>query len=48
MNGTFNLDKSPKTIIENMLSSIAGHLIYSNGQFKIRPAVYETPSCNFR
>ncbi len=44
MNGTFNLDKSPKTIIENMLSSIAGHLIYSNGQFKIRPAVYETPS----
>jgi len=44
MNGTFNLDKSPKSIIENMLSSIAGHLIYSNGQFKLRPAVYETPS----
>ncbi len=44
MNGTFNLDKSPKTILENMLSSIAGHLTYSNGQFKLRPAVYETPS----
>ena len=44
MNGTFNLDKSPKTIIENMLSSIAGNIIYSNGQFKLRPAVYETPS----
>ena len=27
-----------------MLSSIAGNLIYSNGQFKLRPAVYETPS----
>ena len=44
MNGTFKLDKSPKSILENMLSSVAGHLIYSNGQFKIRPAIYETPS----
>ena len=44
VNGTFNLDKAPKSILENMLSSIAGHLIYSNGQFKLRPAVYETPS----
>ena len=44
INGTFNLDKTPKVILENMLSSIAGHLIYSNGQFKLRPAVYETPS----
>jgi hypothetical protein len=44
MNGTFKLDKSPKGILENMLSSIAGHLIYSNGQFKIRPAIYETPA----
>lgn len=44
MNGTFNLDKTPKVILENMLSSIAGHLIYSNGQFKLRPAVYETPT----
>ena len=44
MNGTFKLDKSPKSILENMLSSVAGHLIYSNGQFKIRPAIFETPS----
>ena len=44
INGTFNLDKSPKTILENMLSSIAGNLIYSNGQFKLRPAVFETAS----
>ena len=44
INGTFNLDKAPKSILENMLSSIAGNLIYSNGQFKLRPAVYETPS----
>ena len=44
INGTFTLDKSPKTIIQNMLSSVAGHLVYSNGQFKIRPAIYETPA----
>ncbi len=44
MNGTFTLDKSPKSIIQNMLSTVAGHLIYSNGQFKIRPAIYETPT----
>ena len=44
INGTFTLDKSPKTIIQNMLSTVGGHLIYSNGQFKIRPAIYETPA----
>jgi len=44
MNGTFTLDKAPKSILQNMLSTMAGHLIYSNGQFKIRPAIYETPS----
>ena len=44
MNGTFNLSKSPKSILENMLSSIAGNIIYSNGQFKLRPAVFETAS----
>jgi hypothetical protein len=27
-----------------MLSTVAGHLVYSNGQFKIRPAIYETPA----
>ena len=27
-----------------MLTTMAGHLIYSNGAFKLRPAVYETPS----
>ena len=27
-----------------MLSSIAGNLIYSNGQFKLRAAVYSTPT----
>ena len=30
--------------MENMLSSIGGALIYSNGQFKLRAATYETPS----
>jgi len=44
MNGSFELQQSPKTIIENMLSTMAGHLIYSNGQFKLRPAIYSTPT----
>ena len=44
LNGSFELKQSPKTIIENMLSTMAGHLIYSNGQFKLRPAIYSTPS----
>jgi hypothetical protein len=44
LNGSFELKQSPKNIIENMLSSIAGNLIYSNGQFKLRAAVYSTPT----
>jgi hypothetical protein len=44
MNGTFTVEKTPKRILENMLSTIGGHLIYSNGQFKLRPAVYESPT----
>ena len=44
MNGTFTLNKAPKSILQNMLTTVAGHLIYSNGQFKIRPAIYETPA----
>ena len=44
LNGSFELKQSPKNIIENMLSSIAGNLIYSNGQFKLRAATYSTPT----
>tara|TARA_Y100001937_G_scaffold19714_1_gene27267 strand:- start:540 stop:3512 length:2973 start_codon:yes stop_codon:yes gene_type:complete len=44
INGTFTLDKSPKVILQNMLTTMAGHLVYSNGAFKLRPAVFETPS----
>ena len=44
LNGSFILSSSPKTIMENMLSSIGGALIYSNGQFKLRAATFETPS----
>ena len=40
VNGSFELDKSPKNILENILTTMAGHLIYSNGAFKLRPAVF--------
>ena len=43
-NGSFQLSTSPKVIIENLLTTIGGFLVYSNGQFKLVPAVYSSPT----
>ena len=43
-NGTFTLQSTPKTVIENLLTSLGGFLVYSNGQFKIVPATYSSPT----
>ena len=43
-NGTFQVSQTPKTILENMLTTLGGFLIYSNGMFKIVPATYGTPT----
>ena len=43
-NGSFQLSASPKVIIENLLTTIGGFLVYSNGQFKLVPAVYSSPT----
>jgi hypothetical protein len=43
-NGTFEVSQSPKNIIENFLSCVGGNLIYSNGTFKLKPAIFSTPS----
>tara|TARA_R100000664_G_scaffold34157_1_gene54445 strand:+ start:1048 stop:4101 length:3054 start_codon:yes stop_codon:yes gene_type:complete len=43
-NGTFEISQSPKNILENFLSTVGGNLIYSNGTFKLKPAVFSTPT----
>ena len=43
-NGAFQLSKSPKVIIENFLTTLGGFLIYSNGEFKIIPSSYISPT----
>ena len=43
-NGSYQISQSPKNILENYLSSVVGNLVYSNGQFKLLPAVYQTPT----
>ena len=43
-NGTFTLQSTPKTVIENLLTSLGGFLVYSNGQFKIVPATFSSPT----
>ena len=43
-NGSFQLSQSPKVIIENFLTTLGGFLIYSNGEFKIIPSSYLSPT----
>jgi len=43
-NGSFQLSQSPKIIIENLLTTIGGFMVYSNGQFKLVPATYSNPT----
>ena len=43
-NGSFQLSQSPKIIIENLLTTMGGFMVYSNGQFKLIPATYSTPT----
>ena len=44
LNGTFLTDQTPKNVLQNMLSCIGGHIVYSNGQFKLVAATYKTPT----
>ena len=43
-NGSFQLSQSPKVIIENLMTTMGGFLIYSNGQFKIIPSSFLSPT----
>ena len=43
-NGAFDISQTPKVIIENLLTTLGGFLIYSNGRFKVVPSTYLTPT----
>ena len=43
-NGAFQLSKTPKVIIENLMTTLGGFLIYSNGEFKIIPSAFLSPT----
>ena len=44
MNGFFNTEGEPASIIESMLSSCAGKVAYSNGQFNLFAGAAQTPT----
>ena len=44
VNGAFEMDQSPKDIIEKLLTSCAGILSYSNGKFRLKVGTYVSPS----
>ena len=43
-NGSFTLAQTPKVIIENLMTTCGGYLIYTNGAFKLIPSTYLTPT----
>ena len=44
LNGTFESNATPKQTLENLLTSIGGTIVYSNGTFKIKAAKYISPT----
>lgn len=42
-NGVFALDEKPIDIVEHLLSSCGGTLVYSEGRYRLYPAAYRTP-----
>ncbi len=44
MNGTFDTNQTPKSIIENMLTSLGGTFTYTAGEFALKAASYIAPS----
>lgn len=44
MNGIIDTNETPKSILENMLSSLGGTFTYTAGEFSLKAASYITPS----
>lgn len=47
IDGSFDTSVSPETVISDMLSSMAGKLVYTNGKWKIIAGAYNSPSLTF-
>jgi len=47
LNGAFDTSVAPETVISDMLSSMAGKLVFTNGKWKIIAGAYGSPSLTF-
>ena len=47
MDGTFETNRTPQKILEDMLSSCGGLLNYTNGKFRLLVAEYRSPTITF-
>lgn len=43
-NGSFTTDQAPRDVLEDMLSSMAGHCVWTQGRWLLRPGAYRTPA----
>jgi hypothetical protein len=43
-NGSFTTDKTPKTIIEELLTSMAGRLVYVGGKWRVYAGAFRSPT----
>ena len=43
-NGSFTTDQAPRDVLEDMLSSMAGHSVWTQGRWLLRPGAYRTPA----
>ena len=44
LNGTFESNATPKQTLENLLTSMGGIVVFSNGKFKVKAAKYVSPT----
>ena len=43
-NGSFTTDQAPRDVLEDLLSSMAGHCVWAQGRWLLRPGAYRTPA----
>jgi hypothetical protein len=43
-NGSFTTDQSPRDVLEDLLSAMAGHCVWTQGRWLLRPGAYRTPA----
>jgi hypothetical protein len=43
-NGSFTTDQAPRDVLEDLLSSMAGHCVWTQGRWLMRPGAYRTPA----